>query len=66
MTASLSIEDLARAETLTDISTDDLRRLNATALEEMGNFLLSSDAFGILCNFSDRAEAELKRRGVTF
>lgn len=32
----------------------------------MGNFLLSSDSFGILCDFSDRAERELVRRGVTF
>lgn len=65
MTASLTIEDLARAETLTDISTDDLRQINSEALEELGTDI-PERRFEMLCSVSDRAEWELKRRGVTF
>ena len=67
MTATAQIEliDCIHAETLSDLSTDDLRRINSEALEELGSDI-PERRFEMLCSVSDRAEWELKRRGVTF
>ena len=66
MTADqIEIIDCIHAETLSDLSTDDLRRINSEALEELGTDI-PERRFEMLCIVSDRAEWELKRRGVTF
>ena len=66
MTATqIELIDCIHAETLSDISTDDLRRINSEALEELGTDI-PEIRFEMLCSVSDRAEWELRRRGVTF